>query len=332
MANRNQVAKLAGVSVAAVSRVLNNSGYVSQEKRERVLAAVRELEYHPDPIARSLKNRNSHQLLFYIRDISNSYYIEMYTGMAGYANAHGYMVVVSGGFDGDRIKSLMIDGILLPSQEFATAEFLGGLKLPTVVATYGIPVDPSLVAVDANAAEAVRIAIEHLRTKGHERIGYLSNNVAIDDDPRQAAYLRELGPVLGAKLREAIIGPETKRGPQAEVRFLENGYEAGLQFLERRPEVSALVCFNDDSAIGFISCIQAHGIRVPEDISVVGIDGHWGGVYSSPPLTTVSISPRQHGAECARILIEMIEGEGERVEAQAIELKLLERSSVKLRS
>lgn len=331
MANRNQVAKLAGVSVAAVSRVLNNSGYISQEKRERVERAVRELDYRPNPIARSLKSNSSHQLLFYIRDISNSYYIEMYTGMATYANAHGYMVVVSGGFDGERIKSLMIDGILLPSQEFATPEFLGGLGLPTVVATFGIPVDPSLVAVDVNAALALRMAIAHLRAQGHERIGYLSANIADDHDPRQAAYLSELGLTLGADPRKAILGPSTYKGPQAEVRYLENGYEAGLHYLKRRPDVTAFVCFNDDTAIGFISCIQEHGLSVPEDLSIVGIDGHWGGEYSSPPLTTVSISPREHGAECARLLIDLVEGRGEEAEPRPIEVRLIERGSVKAR-
>jgi LacI family transcriptional regulator, repressor for deo operon, udp, cdd, tsx, nupC, and nupG len=331
MANRNQVAKLAGVSVAAVSRVLNNSGYVSQDKRERVERAVRELDYRPNPIARSLKSNSSHQLLFYIRDISNSYYIEMYTGMATYSNSRGYMPVVSGGFNREQLKSLMIDGILLPSEDITAQEFTKGLRVPIVAATYGKVVQGGIKGVYVDVAHALRIAVAHLRSKGHREIGYISANTGDDLDPRQAAFIAEEGPVLRDRLRDVILGPPEWNGPLTEVRSQENGMKAGFQYLERRPEVTAFVCFNDDTAIGFISCIQEHGVHVPEDLSIVGIDGHWGGKYSSPPLTTVSISPREHGAECARLLIDLVEGREVESEPRPIAVRLIERGSVKAR-
>jgi DNA-binding LacI/PurR family transcriptional regulator len=328
MANRNQVAKLAGVSVAAVSRVLNNSGYVSQEKRERVMAAVRELEYHPNPIAKSLKRNRSHQLLFYIRDLSNNYYMEMYKGMLETANAEGYMVLISGGFDSAQIRSMMVDGVVLPTEEFTTPEFIGDLRIPMVAVTYSQKVHADIPNLDVDVRQAVRTAIEYLRSMGHERIGYVSSCKSNDEDPRQATYIEMLKPSMGEDTYNAILGGSVCTDVKYEIGYYEIGIAAGQDFLDMKPDITAIVCFNDASAIGFMSRIQSSGYRVPDDLSVVGIDGHFGGAYSSPPLTSVSISPGATGAECARILIDLVEGRRATTPPGAIEIKVIERSSV----
>ena len=184
VANRKQVAEKAGVSVAAVSRVLNNSGYVSPEKRELVLRVVREMHYEPNPIAVSLKNNRTHQLLFYIRDLSNNYYMEMYKGMSEYAYDNGYMFIISGGFSSKQIKTLMDDGVLLPFQDLSAPAYAGDLHIPTVAVTYGNEIDKNVVHVEVKVADAMKLAIGYLRSMGHSRIAYVSTSKDDYADPR----------------------------------------------------------------------------------------------------------------------------------------------------
>lgn len=328
MSNRKQVAEMAGVSVAAVSRVLNNSGYVSQEKRERIQKAIHALDYEPNPIAVSLKRNSTRQLLFYIRDLSNNYFIELYKGTLEYATKNGYMFIISGGFDPQQIKTLMVDGVLLPSEDISEWSSIAKLKVPVVAATVGGKTREGIVHVVADVRHAMNLAIGHLRAMGHSRIGFLAMNRHIAEEPRYAAYAEALGPIFGASTIDYILGPSVDSGSSSEINYFENGIAAAREFIEKRLDASSFVSFNDDTAIGFISYVQSKGIRVPDDISIIGIDGHSRGAYTSPPLTTVSISPHAVGAECARLLIGLVEGREEVVPGQ-IKVELIERASVR---
>jgi LacI family transcriptional regulator, repressor for deo operon, udp, cdd, tsx, nupC, and nupG len=328
LVTRKQVAEKAGVSVAAVSRVLNNSGYVSQAKREAVLTVVKELGYEPNPIAVSLKSNRTHQLLFYVRDISNNYYMEMYKGMLEYAGTHGYMFIVSGGFSYDQIRSLMVDGVLLPSQDFTSTEYVGNLHVPVAAVTYGDGIDDGIVHIEVNVGMAMGIAIQYLRSMGHTRIAYLSKNRIDDRDPRQRAYKESMSTVFTTDIDSYIFGPTTYPKAIDEVQHFDIGIAAAKAYLESGVQVSAIACFNDDMAMGLISYLQTHGVMVPRDVSVIGIDGHLGSAYTSPPLTTVSISPRAHGIECARVLIGLVERQADIV-PRPVEIRLIERESVR---
>lgn len=328
MVNRKQVAEKAGVSVATVSRALNGSGYVSKHNREVILKVVNELSYQPNPVAVSLKKNKTHQLLFYVRDLSNYYYMEMYKGMLDYACKNGYMIIISGNFNYDQIGSLMVDGVLLPTEFFSDAKFTGRLHVPTIVASYGKRVADAIHHVDVDTTTAMKIAVEYLRSMGHTKIAYASLDKNTQDEPRHLAYRALLSPLLGVETDRYILGPAHFDESTEEINYFENGITTAEQFIESGIDATAIVCFNDDTAIGFISCLQSRGRKVPEDISVVGIDGHFGGKYTSPPLTTVSISPHAHGMECARVLIELVEGRTN-VEPVPVEIKLIERESVR---
>ncbi len=328
MANRKEVAARAGVSVAMVSRALNNSGYVASEKRELIMKAIRELNYHPNPIAVSLKRNSSRQLLFYVRDLSNNYYMEVYKGLSETARARGYMIVISSGLSEKQIRSLMVDGIVLPSEEFLANEFIGAVPVPVVALSYGHYVPSGLHRVEVDVGSAIHLAVGYLRSMGHRRIGYVSMDRSHDIDPRQRAYLEEMGVSGDEGGRGYILGPDDPRNPMDEIDHYAIGFGAAREYVRKGLALDALACFNDDIAIGFISGFQAAGGRIPQDISVTGVDGHWGSAYTSPPLTTVSISPHRHGQECARLLIDLIEGE-EILPPEPIEIRLIERSSVR---
>lgn len=305
---RKHVAEKADVSLAVVSRVLNNSGYVESKKRERVRKIAKELGYNPNPVALSLKKNRTKQLLYYVRDMNNYYYMDMYKGMSDYAASKGYVFILGGYLDAQRVGALMVDGILLPSEFETGQDFLENIHVPVVAATYGAPINTTVHTVDADVETAVQVAIDHLRQLGHRRIAFISYYTSNSLDPRLGAFEKIMSGELGARLNDYILGVPEAVDPTKEVLFFELGEIASQQFLERRLDATAIVCFNDDMAISAMSYLQQAGYSIPGDISIIGIDGHIGGKYSSPPLTTVCINPREHGKQCARMLIRLIEG------------------------
>jgi len=304
---RSDVAQRAGVSLSVVSRVLNNSGYVTPEKRELVLRAVEELNYRPNPVARSLKSNRTNQLLFYVRDTANNYYIDMYRGMLEGAAASGYHVIVGSAVDAEQIARLMIDGVVFPLDDPSSVVELRQIHVPMVSAGYN-PTRVELDAhIDVDLTEAVNTALQHLEDLGHRSIGFVAMEESGESRVEAFHRWREQRPdgqfpIFGAPL------PKTDGHSWIEINYFEIGTLAARQYLDSPREATALLCFNDDIAIGLLSGLQSAGIRIPQDLSVVGIDDHSVSAYTSPPLTTVSIDPIAHGRACARLLIDLIEG------------------------
>jgi DNA-binding LacI/PurR family transcriptional regulator len=282
------------------------------EKRELVLQAIKELNYRPNPVARSLKANRTNQLLFYVRDISNNYYIDMYRGMLEAASAAGYNVIVSANVDPDQISRLMVDGVVFPFDDPSSLIELRQIGVPMVSAGYN-PRRVELEAhIDVDLASAVAIALEHLSDLGHRDIGFVAMEQEAEES-RLLAFQRQRSALPSA--RSPVFGPAAPRTaagqPRAEINYFEVGALAARQYLAAASRPTALLCFNDDTAIGLMSRLQAEGVRIPLDLSVVGVDDHSVSAYTSPPLTTVSISPISHGRECALRLIGLIEGRDE---------------------
>lgn len=327
MVNRNHVAKKAGVSVATVSRVFNDVGYVTQEKRDLVMKAAQELGYKPNPVAISLKRRKTHQLMYYIRDLYNLYYMEMYRGMMDYTRDTDYRFIISGDLDSDQIDSLMIDGVVLPTEFFDSLEFRMNLRVPVLTAGHGMVKTNDAEHVIVDTGCAMELALKYLRDKGHERIAYASLNKDAVLESRQAQFCAQMKDTLGDALPFYLYGPTHFHETKDEIDYYEIGAFCARQFAASRSDATAVVCFNDTAAIGFISGLHGTGIRVPEDVSVIGFDGHVESGYSNPPLTTVSLEPYRHGMECARVLIDRIEGRASI--SGEIPVRVIERASVK---
>ena len=292
-----------------VSRVLNNSGYVAEEKRERVLQAVKDLHYKPNPVARSLKSNRTNQILFYIRDLSNNYYVDMYKGMMDAATEAGFNVIISGNLDIEQIANLMVDGVIFPYEDVATVKELQRIKVPMVAAGYNRANPHVETRINVDLAKAVAIALDHLNSLGHLHIGFADWELDRYDQRLETfrKIRQDLCHAVSPVFASTLMGNPLIQ-PHGEVNYFEAGIEAAKQYLKGERKVTGILCLNDDIAIGLMSHLQGAGLRIPDDLSVVGIDDHFSTAYTSPPLTTVSINPVLHGRECALAVIDLIEG------------------------
>lgn len=327
---RKDIAKLCEVSISVVSRALNNSGYVEESKRRKIIETAEKLGYVPQPVAMSLQERRTKQLLYYCKDLSNEYYVDMYRGMCEAANARGYLVTISGIIEFDRIKDTMVDGIIMPNEDMTSYYMKQGGKnyyLPVVSASYCNVVDipKSVPLVEADMYRAMEIALKYLNSMGHKMIAY---GFPYDRNNYNSRYLawkeyikKFTGNIGWEKYLLAIHKNEMKNDPRilpfsedipgnsihTEEDFFGKGKLAAQVFTERKLDATAIISFNDEFAIGMIRGFQEMGVHVPEQVSVMGIDGTGTRKYLSPTLTTINMFPQKQGQECANILIDMIE-------------------------
>jgi len=317
MANRvtrKDVAKMAGVSVTAVSRVMNNSGYVVKEKRDAILKAAEKVGYRHSPDALAIQQRTTRQLLFYNKDLSNAFSIELYRGMINHASKHDYMVLLSGTWDAEKISKMLIDGVIL-ARESAIENYVNTIGKnflpPTVCASYGRSQkrERRVPLVEADTYKATEIIIDYLFEKGHTKIAFATPYMG--ENPREAAYRCKLFPILKKSIEDYIFVDFTNMATFnfQEEDFFKYGEQLAVRIYESNIKATAVCCFNDNIAIGMIQQFNRLGINVPNDISVTGIDGIKIGGYVYPKLTTVTISPFEQGSECVKILLKMLSGE-----------------------
>lgn len=314
MVTRRDVAERAGVSVTAVSRVINNSGYVEKGKREKILAAIREVGYCP----RTIPVLNSHselrQLLFLNRDLGNPFTMEMYRGIVDYAWEKEYIVSHSGVWHAEQIQSMAVSGIILSNEGDAKEfdkSFREILPLPAVAASYGAPsVQPRHIPyVESDAYSAMELLVQYLIKRGHRKIAFVSPFRVDYENPRGMAWYGILRPILKEQISEYIFVEQNipKIRNTEEIDFYQTGKLLAEKMRSSHIDMTAVACFNEEIAIGVMHGFQEAGIRVPEDISIMGLDGLKISKYNYPRLTCVSLAPYEQGRECARILLDMLE-------------------------
>lgn len=317
MITRKEVAERAGVSVAAVSRVVNNSGYVRYDKRQAIEQAIHDLGYRPKSVPISMGERQTKQIMFCMNGIDDYYALEVYKGVNDYAVRENYVATMGITAHNALLSRIEVDGLIL-SSEIVAAQFMATVKhalpLPMVYASFGaaIHVPRQLSAVEADTYRAMEVAVECLLDHGHSRIA-LATPYSIDEqNPRCIAWRNMMLPILGSAVDEyAFVCSEEERAPanQGKDGLFSLGLLLGSRIAARKASVTAVVCFNDIVAMGVMHCFHELGIRVPEDVSIMGIDASSIGKMAYPSLSSVSLSPFIHGQECARILIDLIRGE-----------------------
>ncbi|HJC56542.1 MAG TPA: LacI family transcriptional regulator [Candidatus Eisenbergiella intestinipullorum] len=333
-ATRLDIAKRAGTSVSVVSRALNNSGYVAKEKKERILRIAQELNYAPNPVAISLQKRRTKQILFYCRNVDNAFNIQLYKGMLTAAADRGYLVLFNGKVSFEEIRNTLVDGIIMQDQGLAgyyLSRYGKNYHLPVVSAAYGevlVEKTPAgIPVVEVDTYRVMETALDYLERCGHRRIAFGTPYPAESMNVRTAAFLsrmrerglKEAGSLVLAvsrrdeRLREdarLLAFPEETAENLNLVNedFFGKGKLAARLFLERKMDATAVVGFNDEFSLGLICGFQEQGLRVPQDVSVMGIDGIGARKYVSPLLTTVSLFPEEQGAMCVQVLLDLIEG------------------------
>jgi DNA-binding LacI/PurR family transcriptional regulator len=298
------VAKLAGVSHQTVSRVLNNSHQVTEETRERVVAAMRMLDYRPNPVARALVTGRSKTLgvvsfdttlhgpastLFAIQRAAHEadYFVSIVSLTALTRAAVLYAI--------ERLRAQGVDGILVIAPQVATTSALRHLPedVPVVAVEAGPDDAVPVVAVDQFAGATQ--ATQHLLDLGHRTVQHISGPVDFLEAKQRVAGWRATLEAAGADVVAPLVGDWSAR----------SGYELA-QHLTATPDVSAVFVGNDQMALGLLRRLHEEGRRVPEDISIVGFDDIPEAPYFSPPLTTVRQDFLEMGRRSLHLLLDEI--------------------------
>jgi LacI family transcriptional regulator len=311
MATIKEVAKRAGVSVGTVSNVLSRAVPVSSQLMARVTKAVRELDYHPNHVARSLKIKQTKMLGMIIPDITNPFFPQIVRGAEDAALKNGYLLVTFNTDDhAEREKEVLAvlrsrrtDGILL-----VTARDTSDLSHVTGTIEAGIPVlcldrIPSKLKVDSVAVDnvkGVQVCIRHLISMGHRRIAIITGAKRL-----RTAIDRFKGYKLALNEARLEIDPELVKEGDFRV---EGGYQCAKELLLQRNRPSALFVCNGMMTLGALRALEEIGLRCPGDIAVATFDDLVIADVFRPHLTAVAQPAYAIGYRGAEILIEKLEG------------------------
>jgi DNA-binding LacI/PurR family transcriptional regulator len=299
------VARLAGVSHQTVSRVLNDHPSVRAQTRDRVLEAMRELDYRPNSAARTLVTKRSKTLGLVSFDTTLIGPASMVYGIEAAARRSGYFVSIASVqsldrksvFDAvSRLREQFVEGIIAIVPQDAAFEALTEVPadIPLVGVGLGESSEVPLVGLDNRAG--ARLVVEHLLGLGHTKIHHVSGPRDWPEAQERQAGWREALEDAGLKVPVPLAGDWSARA----------GYEAGRR-LAGNSRVTAIFCANDHMALGAIRALTEAGRRVPDDVSIAGFDDIPEAPYLLPPLTTVSQDFPELGRRSLDLLMEQID-------------------------
>lgn len=298
------VAKRAACSTATVSRALNTPDIVAPEVRRQIAAAMRELGYVPDNAARALRSRRTRLMGIVIPTLDHAIYARLVESMEARLADHGYsLMVASHNYDLARevAQARVLIGRGMDGLAFVGALHDPGLK--ELIERAGIPFVNTYVATGEDPAVgfdnclATEAITEYLLTLGHRVFGVVSAIVAGND--------RAADRVAGVRLALRRHGLDLPPDAVFERPYsIPSGREGLRHLVARRPRPTAIVCGNDVMAMGALAECRALGLRVPDDLSIVGIDDIEFAAHLDPPLTTLAVPAAEMGRRAADVLVE----------------------------
>lgn len=325
--NLVRVAERAGVSIASVSRVLNGLP-ASASVTERVRAAASELGYVPNATARSLKVGKTEQIAMAVADVGNPVYVSMMHAINGVVASAGYRLVLSstGSNPADQIDLLtslnrgFADGLILSPLRVTPdlIEEVRNSRMPLVIIG-SLPEGVGVDSVRANSRKGVGLAVKHLYAQGRRRIAFL--NGPIDTTPgsaRLAGYLKAM-----TKLALPITS-------DLQVEATDFTYQAGLaatSALLDQSSPDAIVCANDLLAVAAMKVIASRGLRVPQDIALVGMDNTNIAELANPALTSVDLGSEKRARKAAHLLLARLDDPDRPVQSIVVSPTLVVRES-----
>jgi len=306
------VAKRAEVSVATVSHVINDTHYVSPELRQRVLDAIKALDYRPNKLARALSRKSAPLIALIVPDISNPYWSCVARAVQDVTDKYDYSVIVCSH-----------DGVWEREIRFlrSVSDWTGGFILHPYNVTYediGRYLETTAPAVifggfttseetpfnwdyvSGNNETGAQVAVEHLTQLGHQRIAFLQGPSRTPSGVKRLAGFRRAFELAGLPVDDSLLipGDYTKAAGRA----------AMEELLDMEKPPTAVFCANDLIALGALDVAKSRGYRVPQDLSIVGFDDIEDAAHASPPLTTIKQSPHQLGTLGAQTLMDRING------------------------
>ena len=303
------VARLAGVSPSTVSRILNGTAKVSDDKRLAVQAAIEKMNFAPNQMAQGLKKGRSMTIGIVVQDISSPFFDETLRGVDDALKGTGFAsVIVSGHWNAEeeveRIRLLLarkVDGIILLSGRIGDEDILRYAGQRPIVSTGRHLNTGSALGFKLDNEQGAYLAVHHLLEQGHRGIAFITGPAENNDGAeRLAGYSRAL----------------TEAGIAVDMNLVVEGdfHEAGgMMAMERlfdtNQQFTAVFCANDLSAYGARLCLYRKGIRVPDDISLIGFDDLPGSAYTTPPLTTIRQPLYDMGRIATKALLRLIDGQ-----------------------
>ncbi|MFA9397640.1 MAG: LacI family DNA-binding transcriptional regulator [Clostridiaceae bacterium] len=304
------VAKKANVSVATVSRILNNLPGYSETTKIKVDKIIKELDYHPNSIARGLANKNIKTIAILLPEVSTTFFSEIYKGMEKMAYTQGYsLLICSTGINGIKteeyisiLKQRQIDGVIITSSPITEKDYnsIKTLDIPCIlIATMSYKYQFPYVKI--NDTHAAYAATEYLIKKGHKKIAMISGN---KDD-----FISGTTRVLGFK--RAHIDYNIKLD-ESLIEYGDFSFDSGILAMDnllmtKKNEFTAVFAASDDMAIGALNSAYNNNIKIPTDLSIIGYDNTQLAKMSIPPLTTIAQPFFEMGYKSVEKLINMIE-------------------------
>ncbi|MBN2008021.1 LacI family DNA-binding transcriptional regulator [candidate division KSB1 bacterium] len=306
----DDVAKVANVSKATVSAVINNRPGISDKTRMKVMKVIKKLNYRPNQVARSLSIKETKTIGLLIKEINNPFFGKVMKGVFDTCSMQDYTVLLGSSELSpekqtgciETLTSQRVDGLIISPLQGADVDF--GFLVDLLRTNYPFVMldrihNYTTNLVDINNQESAYNAVKYLLELGHTRIAYFAGPpYSAHDNDRLVGYQNALVE-HGVPVRKNYTVPVGS--------YIENGYEAGIEFFSSIPELpTAVLCFNDLSAIGLINALLELNLRVPDDVSVIGFDDIEFCSSVKIPLTTVRIPAFDIGKTATDLLIEQI--------------------------
>jgi LacI family transcriptional regulator len=305
------VAAAAGVSRTTVSHALSGKRYVAAETKERILAAIEELGYRPNRVAQSLRRRSTLSVAYLATDLSNPYYPAVIKALHRGLDAVGYALLIGetdGSAGGERhlleeMVARQVDAVVIHPMAMSVPdirELVGGLPLVAAVGDPDAAVDVPADVIMSDDALGIGEALRHLIDRGYRDIAFLSGPSDVKVALSRLGAFREASAAAGHHVPEDWIDhvPFTRDG----------GAEAMRRLLKCNSRPRAVMCANDLIAIGALDVLREAGLRVPEDVAVVGFDDIDLAELLTPRLTTVKNPAAAVGAACAEAVLARLAG------------------------
>lgn len=327
------VARKAGVAQSTVSLVINGKKYISQSTRQKVLKAIRELNYHPRRFARVLATRKTGNIGFILANKyfyqAEPFYTRIFLGTEFEARKHKYYVLLTTvGEEFDPKKSIPrflmeknVDGVILTGKVTdALISYIKNSGIPVVLIDY-FPKEGKFPSVLIDNLQGSYEAVVHLIKLGHRRIGFIGGSI---DHPSINDRLKGFEQALeefGLPNNNSFVA---KNQPDSSA---EDGYQAARKLLRLSTPPTAIFATNDTMAMGSIKAIREAGLHVPDDFAVVGFDDIEVAAHTHPPLTTMRVPKEEMGALAVRKMVEFIESGEKLNEKTLVSTELIVRDS-----
>jgi DNA-binding LacI/PurR family transcriptional regulator len=296
------VAERAGVSKSLVSLVMRGAPNVSEEKREAVTRAAAEIGYRPNAVARSLVRRRSFVVGVMVSDLHNPFFTEVIDGIEEAARTAGYHALFNTGGRTEAGESEAIDTLLQLRTDgvVMAGPVLAPRRIAAVAATVPVVVvarhsrSPAHDSIANDDRLGGRIAVDHLVSLGHRRIAHVDGGTGAGSGQRRAGYLAAMERHGLRSSARVVRGAFTEEG----------GRDGVTELLRARDGVTAIFVSNDLAAVGALDALGQHGLRVPEDVSVVGYDNIALAGLGHIDLTSIDQPRRDMGVTAVRLLLE----------------------------